>query len=273
MINSISDLIKSINGPNPLSVIRMGNVEAEQMLMENMITKIKTNAGFYGDNDELKRWKALYKKALLEADLNLRVYTCPSFVICDYLLTKLNIWIPTAPYIETLEFWFSLINGIKTDKIGFVSYFKKDMERQVGKLKWIYPPSKDKVHCMKNTSQWKFIYSENTTEGQQIPSDKSWSETLDDLTERTLKEDCDIYFISCGCYGLPLCDRIKAQGKKAIYIGGLLQLLFGLKGKRWSERKEISCYYNKYWVYPQTKPVNWKSIENGCYWEGSIAQN
>jgi len=264
-INKLSDIIKYVNSPQPLSIVRMGNVEAQQMLSEDIYSKIKTNAGFFGD--DIKKWKAMFLKSLINADLNLRVYTCPSFVVCDQVISKLNIFIPTLPYIEKVEFWFSLINAIQSDKIGFVSYFKKDIERQVSKLKWIYPHKKDKAHCRKNTSQWRFIYSENTIAGNE-PKDKTWFDVLDDLVARCLSQDCDIYFISCGCYGLILCDRLKEAGKKAIYIGGLLQLLFGLKGKRWDERDEIKQYYNKYWIYPQTKPEGWDSIEGGCYWDG-----
>ena len=264
-INKLSDIVKHINSNAPLSIVRMGNVEAQQMLSDKLFSQMKTNAGFFGDDNDLKKWKSMFMKALVNANLNLRVYTCHSFLVCDKVTQKLNLWIPTLPYIEKVEFWFSLLNAIKTEKIGFVSYFKKDIERQISKMKWIYPPRKDKAHLRVSTRSWKIIYSENTIEGNQ-PKDKSWFDVLDDLVERCLAQDCDVYFISCGCYGLILCDRLKEAGKKAIYIGGLLQLLFGLKGKRWDEREEINEYYNKYWVYPNTKPQGWDKIEGGCYW-------
>tara|TARA_R100000654_G_scaffold12996_1_gene28256 strand:+ start:3562 stop:4374 length:813 start_codon:yes stop_codon:yes gene_type:complete len=265
MVNKLSDIVDKINEGKPLSIVRMGNVEAQQMLSESLHEQLKTNAGFFGNDEDLKKWKSKYLKSLLSADCNLRVISCPSFVVCDLVLTKLNLYVPTLPYMEKIEFWWGFINNIKTNKIGFVSYFKKDIERQVSKLPWIFPKKKDKVWSNKNTNDWKFIYSENTIEGNE-PKDKSWFDVFDDLVKRTLKEDCDIYFISCGCYGLPLCDELKKAGKQAIYIGGILQLLFGLKGKRWDNRENINCYYNKYWTYPQTKPKNFIRIENGCYW-------
>jgi len=73
--------------------------------------------------------------------------------------------------------------------------------------------------------------------------------------------------VSAGCYGLPLCDAIKNDGKKAIYVGGLLQLLFGLRGKRWDKRKELDKFYNDYWKYPTEKPKNGELVEGGCYWK------
>jgi len=265
MVNKLSDIVDLINEGKPLSIIRMGNVEAHQMLKDEPHDQLKTNAGFFGNEEELKQWKKKYFESLVNADCSLRVFTCNSFIVCDLVVSKLNLYIPTLPYIEKVEFWWGLINNVNSNKIGFVSYFKKDMERQVSKLPWIYPKKKDRVYCNKETKDWRFIFSENTIEGN-APTDKSWFEVFDDLLQRSLKEDCDIYFISCGCYGLPLCNELKKAGKQAIYIGGILQLLFGLKGKRWDDRGCINCYFNKYWCYPSTKPKNFSKIENGCYW-------
>ena len=92
MINRLSNIIRELNGDAPLSIIRLGNVEATQLLWkEGMYPQMATNAGFYGDEKELKRWKAQMLKALLNCDLNLRVVTCPSFFVCDDVLTQLNI--------------------------------------------------------------------------------------------------------------------------------------------------------------------------------------
>lgn len=43
------------------------------------------------------------------------------------------------------------------------------------------------------------------------------------------KQDYDIALIGCGAYGFPLAAHIKRSGKKAIHLGGALQLLFGIK--------------------------------------------
>ena len=51
--------------------------------------------------------------------------------------------------------------------------------------------------------------------------------------------DFDIALLGCGCYGHPLCDFIRNElNKSAIYVGGGLQLLFGVMGKRWLERQD-----------------------------------
>lgn len=54
--------------------------------------------------------------------------------------------------------------------------------------------------------------------------------------------------------------------EKAVHIGGALQLLFGIKGRRWD--REFSSIYNDAWVRPEEneKPRNANSVEGGCYW-------
>jgi hypothetical protein len=93
------------------------------------------------------------------------------------------------------------------------------------------------------------------------------------------KKDYDICLIGCGAYGFPLAAHVKRQGKKAVHLGGALQLIFGIKGKRWedphygvSQWNIPQGYYlsmvNEYWVRPgeDLKPTNAQSVEGGCYW-------
>jgi hypothetical protein len=87
------------------------------------------------------------------------------------------------------------------------------------------------------------------------------------------KQDYDVCLIGCGAYGFPLAAHVKRMGKKAIHMGGSLQLLFGIKGKRWENSNYNPIYnysklMNEHWVYPgeEEKPQNAASVEGGCYW-------
>jgi len=262
MINRFANMIREFNSSKPMSVVRLGNVESTQLLIkEGIYPQMKKNAGWFGSEDELKIWKKQMLTALLNADLNLRVVTCPSFYVSDDVLTSLNLFIPTLPYVEDIVFWITLINGLNTNKIGFVSYFKKDIDLQIPKLNYIHKKSRGFTVSKK---EWRVIYSHNTIEGNE-PTDKSYQDVLDDLLKRCLDEDRDIYFLSCGSYGIPLTNMLKEAGKKAIYVGGFLQLLFGLKGKRWDEIKIVNQHYNKHWIYPSIKPKNSDQVEDWCY--------
>jgi hypothetical protein len=106
----------------------------------------------------------------------------------------------------------------------------------------------------------------------------SWFDALEFMKSEINKVDFDICLLGCGAYGFPLAAHIKKMGKKAIHVGGSLQLFFGIKGKRWEnphyghqELKEIGKYpalMNKYWIYPgeEGKPQNAEIIEGACYW-------
>lgn len=98
----------------------------------------------------------------------------------------------------------------------------------------------------------------------------NWFEALDFMKAQIASKDFDICILGCGAYGFPLAAFVKKLGKKAIHLGGVTQLLFGIKGKRWEEYVvyPYSNLYNKYWVRPSEieKPKNAILVEGACYW-------
>lgn len=62
---------------------------------------------------------------------------------------------------------------------------------------------------------------------------EDWFEALDWMKNRMDATDYDIALIGCGAYGFPLAAHAKRMGKQSVHLGGALQLLFGIKGKRW----------------------------------------
>jgi hypothetical protein len=100
---------------------------------------------------------------------------------------------------------------------------------------------------------------------------KNWNEALYDMHREISLIDFDIALIGAGHFGLPLASFIKVSlGKQAIHIGGSLQLLFGIKGKRW-ENRDHSKLFNEYWVYPnenETPPEEIRNkLDGGDYWK------
>lgn len=85
-----------------------------------------------------------------------------------------------------------------------------------------------------------------------------------------IKNLFDIALVSCGGYGNLVCSIIYQMNKSAIYVGGVLQMYFGIYGARWErERTEImKLYKNEYWSRPKEieRPDGFKNIENNCYW-------
>lgn len=97
---------------------------------------------------------------------------------------------------------------------------------------------------------------------------ETWFDALAYMTGEIKKIDFDVALLGCGAYGLPLSVEIRKMGKQAVYLGGSLQLLFGIKGSRWKDHPVISKLYNDFWVYPDAEdtPENAKKVEGGCYW-------
>lgn len=97
---------------------------------------------------------------------------------------------------------------------------------------------------------------------------RDWPEALNFMCEKINDLDFDIALIGAGAYGMPLAAHVKSLGKKAVHLGGSLQILFGIKGRRWDEIPKISKLYNRHWLRPLDSETPQKSelIENACYW-------
>lgn len=107
----------------------------------------------------------------------------------------------------------------------------------------------------------------------------TWFDALYWMEREIDKVDFDIALIGCGAYGFPLAAYVKSLGKKAVHIGGALQLLFGIRGKRWEDpmygvrewglpEGAYVKLFNDFWVRPgdSFKPANANQVEGACYW-------
>ena len=96
----------------------------------------------------------------------------------------------------------------------------------------------------------------------------SWFDALDAMYEQAMATDFDVALLGCGAYGFPLAARLKMAGKTALHMGGVTQMLFGIKGRRWDDDPAASRLYNRYWIRPDPTevPPGSAEVENGCYW-------
>jgi len=79
----------------------------------------------------------------------------------------------------------------------------------------------------------------------------------------------DIALVSCGGFGMPISAFIREKmGKSVIYVGGALQLFFGVMGARWARSEAILNQVNEHWTAPLDvdKPPEPFTCENSCYW-------
>lgn len=122
---------------------------------------------------------------------------------------------------------------------------------------------------------------------QTIAGNKSdfqdWFQALAFMEQQIDLIDFDIALIGCGAYGLPLAAHVKRKGKQAVHLAGGLQLLFGIKGKRWTEEHigtfeyrpgvvidwDYRTMFNDHWCFPMPSdtPKDAEVVEGGCYWK------
>lgn len=108
--------------------------------------------------------------------------------------------------------------------------------------------------------------------GAQTPH-RTWFDALRWMQDGMDREAYDIALIGCGAYGLPLAAHAKRSGRIGIHMGGSLQLLFGIRGRRWEDKTYHQVYdytrlMNDRWVKPAAdeRPPFAERVEGGCYW-------
>jgi hypothetical protein len=123
--------------------------------------------------------------------------------------------------------------------------------------KWFYPKSVDAME---------FPYGFSPETQKAYPS---ILELLREITERLHKTDFDIALIAAAGLAIPLASHIKSMGKIAIDLGGHLQFLFGVIGKRWRDHPEVGeKYFTEYWIDmpARYKPQQTDVCDRGAYW-------
>lgn len=96
----------------------------------------------------------------------------------------------------------------------------------------------------------------------------SWIVALDSLVDRVASLCFDVALVGCGAYGLPLAAAIKRMSRPALHLGGALQLLFGITGRRWEVIPSYAALSNEAWVrpLPEETPAASALVDGGCYW-------
>lgn len=231
------------------------------------------NAGIYTRNKDLKLIE-LFCKFYNRAIRNSNCLACfnsnsvnniQNWFSHEYSLKKINSR-SLEPFYAILENEIPWTHSLKNKKVliihPFIESFKKQLNNnfQIFKHQTIFLPEQ----------QFIFYKPYQTIAGNHIH--QNWFETFNLMCNDIKKLDFDIALLGCGGYGLPLCNFIKTKlNKSAIYIGGGLQLLFGIMGKRWENialwKKIIKENNTKFIKSSENeKCKNLNTIEGGCYW-------
>ena len=243
-----------------------------QSIDTKMLVSLSNNAGIYNITpDNLLKYAELYINAIKEsnalATFNNTMIVQQEHFINNYKLDVLysRVLEPFYCCLENIKPWTQDLQGKKVLIVNpFVNSFKKQLKEGFQIFK-----DPDKKLFMDN-QDFVFYKSYNTAAGNSIHKD--WEETYDIMCKDISKLDFDIALLGCGGYVLHLFNFIyKEMNKSAIYVGGGLQLLFGVMGKRWDDIQmwmDIIKENDSKFIRPSINEQlpNKQRIEGGCYW-------
>lgn len=270
-------IIKLIKNNQPFFISRVGigseTYSTYHYLTTGKVGNIQTldnNAGiYYNSEKDIIKYNEHYSNALKNSDAlatwNNYLIEEQNFFIDKYKLTKLISRV-VEPFYQLEENIIPWTHHLKGKKILIISPF---IDSFIYQLKNNFKLYKDKNIFLPN-QQFVFYKSCNTSAGNRIQGHNSWEDTYLHMINDINNIDFDIALVSCGGYGLPICNYIKENMKKsAIYVGGGLQLFFGVIGNRWLSRedwiKRIKESPSKF-IRPIEKQNNSHRVENSCYY-------
>lgn len=281
---------------SPCMICRYGATELNTVTnflgvkYNNRVLRYITDRQYYGwwDTDNINNIRELsgFFPNTLE---NIEKFT---EMMCDdsHIIDVLGSWLPKEKYMECylpkdlkkvmlmyLEPWWSKkpwSKALEGKKVLVVHPFANQIQSQY---------KNHRTELFDNPDVLPKFYLETMPAVQSLGGEdngfKSWFEALEWMEDEIDKRDYDVCLIGCGAYGMPLAAHVKRMGKKAIHLGGALQLLFGIKGKRWEESTYgdvwgipngtyLNLVSKPAWVRPgeDGKPKNAQCVEGACYW-------
>jgi hypothetical protein len=291
-----SDLIfEKLNSNKPVMIARFGATELVNVVNYlgvsdkkyiNYITYIKgeTPAWWWQENTmkQLQNWSGFFPPTKEKIE-----EFCKLMIEDSKHVDILGSWVESEKFISEFmndtkvqlrllePFWSDnpWSRVLKGKKVLVVHPFKDTIEKQYEKRELLFK-NKDTLPEFASLD----IIRATQSLGGESNQFKDWFEALDHMKSEIDKVDYDICLIGAGAYGFPLAAHVKRTGKKAIHLGGALQLLFGIRGNRWEVPDYGICWgmskgaytdlMNKHWVRPNEteKPSNTNNVEGACYW-------
>ena len=266
-------IVTLLDSDKPCMISRFGSTELQTLcyikfypfslpLKKRTFYNIQYASGFFPvTHENLKKFYDLYKTDVKELDLLV------SWRIEELLFKR---WLRKNDYVKktTLdEFyehehpWTSVLKGKKVLVVHPFAETIVDQYSQHRKVLFANP------EVLPEFGSLQVVKAVQSVAGNPVGFD-SWFDALVWMEQEISNKDFDIALLGCGAYAFPLAAYIKRMGKKAVHMGGVLQFLFGIKGKRYIENEETAKYINEFFVSPsdKDKPKLANVVEGGCYW-------
>ena len=239
-----------------------GHTEENDARLKEWFQNLQDLSGFFPDKIELaEQFTDLMLDCCKETDI-LAMYHCH---MDDYIVTEYmkNCKVTFLNHIEPWRSKDPWTAALKGKKVLVIHPFDESIKQQYQKRTQLF--SNDKVLPEFELKTLKAI---QTIAGETDNRFETWFDALEYMYQEAMKIDFDIAILGCGAYGLPLAAKLKKAGKQAIHMGGVTQILFGIKGRRWLDNPRAGITFNDAWVFPEESetPRNCNVVENHCYW-------
>jgi hypothetical protein len=275
----IKDLLE---GPNPVMVTRYGDVELKAISsfvesagpqeLQMRLANLHRAAGFFPVELELlRRFVEVYEEAAREIDcLAIWNFEQGRWAMEERLFRNYS---PNAALVSvrSLESWlFSdpWTYALQDKRVLVVHPFDESIRRQYAKRASIFANGRV-------LPQFRSLVTLRTV--QSVAGNptrfETWFDALDAMYSEVERVDFDVALIGAGAYGMPLAAHAKKLGKKAVHMGGVTQILFGIRGRRWEKPipggyPPLTDFFNDSWTRPlaEETPPGFESVDQGAYW-------
>ena len=245
--------------------------DPQKEFIKKTIPTMKNNAGIkISDINNIIIYSKLYLDAFHQCDLYLDwepwgdvvTYIQESYNFITLNFKRDRIWSFAMDVFHNIynNPWTLSLRG---KRILIISSFVESIKEKI--------EDREKIYGVDLFPDCKFVFLKPPQTQGENPS-REFVEELKDFHQQIdeVINDFDVALVSCGGYGNLVCSYIYQQGKSAIYVGGVLQMYFGIYGERWvRERPDVLNFFmNEHWSRPKEseKPKNNQKIENNCYW-------
>jgi len=222
--------------------------------------KMKIEAGFFPSNDKtLSQFSDLIYR--ITSDIDILGTWIGNENLMPLSKECIKIFLPRIEPFWSRKPWTKCLEG---EKIVVIHPFAESIKQQYNKRELLFA-NKDILPEFASLTVIKAVQSL----GGETNGFASWFDALHYMEDEIDKVDYDVALIGCGAYGMPLAAHCKKMGKKAVHLGGSLQLLFGIRGNRWETEQDIYMQFmNEHWVRPleSERPAGAQNVENACYW-------
>lgn len=269
---SNNDLYMMLQSDKPILIPRIAGIEnnfvmsQDFIVLQQLMPTMKKNAGLqFNSMKSIEYYKKLYLSAFDNCSMyaswepwgNVYKYIAQSHNEIQRLYNKPTIWAFVFDIFHYIHQPWT--HALANKRILIISAFVDSIQKQ---------PHAYPIDLFPNCT---FVYLKPPQTNGTNPS-LDWYQEFTQFCEKIKKieNEFDVALCSCGGYGNPICSYIYSLNKTAIYVGGVLQMYFGIYGNRWlTERKDcMRLYMTSEWKRPaeHEKPTNYATIESGCYW-------